>query len=184
VDIRDPEERRQRTLQSMSLATETRELIETRANIPVEIISGGGTGTYDISGVIDGVDEIQAGSYALMDHFYQGVRPEFQLALSVLVTVISTPGPARAVLDVGLKGVGAEFGPPIILGRPHDSVPSFKSEEHTIARVADEPLHVGDKLRLVPSHGCTTCNLHRWIYAARNGVVEEVWPIEGSGCLS
>ncbi len=40
------------------------------AGLPCDIVSAGGTGTYDISGRVPGVTEIQAGSYALMDTDY------------------------------------------------------------------------------------------------------------------
>ena len=182
VGIKDPDERCRRTEESMSKAISTRRLMEAEG-MSVSVLSGGGTGTYDISGVMDGVDEIQAGSYALMDHHYKQRRPEFGLALSVLATVISSSG-GRAVLDVGVKGVGAEFGPPILADRPEDEIPSFKSEEHTIVMVRGDALSVGDKVRLIPSHGCTTCNFYRRACVVRDGSVEAVWPIEGSGCLT
>jgi hypothetical protein len=38
--------------------------------LPCDIVSAGGTGTYDISGRIEGITEIQAGSYVLMDTDY------------------------------------------------------------------------------------------------------------------
>jgi len=55
------------------------------------------------------------------------------------------------------------------------------SEEHTSVRNAGAK--IGDRLRLIPSHGCTTSNLHRRMIVARGDVIEDVWPIEGSGCL-
>ena len=42
------------------------------AGLPPAIVSAGGTGSYDISGAIEGITEIQAGSYALMDTDYAG----------------------------------------------------------------------------------------------------------------
>ncbi len=182
IDVFDPNERRRQAEESMGKAVGTRRLVEA-SGLRVRVLSGGGTGTYDMTGVMDGVDEVQAGSYALMDHYYAKIRPEFETALSVIATVISSNRADRAVLDVGLKGVGAEFGPPVLADRPEDAIPSFGSEEHTKVRVGGRPLMVGDRVRLIPSHACTTCNLHRRIFAVRNGTVEDVWPIEGSGCL-
>jgi D-serine deaminase-like pyridoxal phosphate-dependent protein len=57
----------------------------------------------------------------------------------------------------------------------------YVAEEHVA--IDSFPAAVGQKIRLVPSHGCTTCNLHRRMWIARNDVIEAVWPIEGSGCL-
>jgi D-serine deaminase-like pyridoxal phosphate-dependent protein len=161
---------------------DTRRLIEA-AGLPVRVLSGGGTGSYDMTGLMDGVDEVQAGSYALMDHYYAKRRPEFAIALSVITTVISSNGADHAVLDVGVKGVGGDLGPPVLADRPEDVISRFESEEHASVRVGGRPLEVGDRVRLFPSHGCTTCNLHRRLFAVRNGIVEDVWAIEGSGCL-
>lgn len=182
ITVLNPDERRRQVRASMQKAVGTRRLIED-SGLPVRVLSGGGTGTYDMAGVLDGVDEIQAGSYALMDHYYAKRRPEFAVALSVMATVISSNGSDHAVLDVGVKGVGAEFGVPVLADRSEDEIPRFESEEHTSVKVGGRPLRVGDRVRLIPSHVCTTCNLHRRIFAVRDGVVEDVWAIEGSGCL-
>ena len=54
---------------SMAKLVSAKDLIE-KAGMRVEIVSGGGTGTYNITGTFPGVTEIQAGSYALMDVRY------------------------------------------------------------------------------------------------------------------
>jgi D-serine deaminase-like pyridoxal phosphate-dependent protein len=182
ITVLDPEDRRRQVLASMQKAVDTRRLIEA-SGLPVRVLSGGGTGSYDMTGLRGGVDEIQAGSYALMDHYYAKRRPEFAIALSVIATVISSNGSDHAVLDVGVKGVGADMGPPVLADRPEDVISRFESEEHASVRVAGPPFKVGDRVRLIPSHGCTTCNLHRRLFAVRAGLVEDVWAIEGSGCL-
>ena len=127
---------------------ETRRELE-RAGLPVTMVSGGGTGTYDITGDLDGMDEVQAGSYALMDWSYARVRTEFVVARWILATIVSSH-PGYAVADVGTKGLGCEFGPPLVAGRPEATARSV-SEEHTTfdGLQAD----VGDTVRLVPSHG-------------------------------
>jgi D-serine deaminase-like pyridoxal phosphate-dependent protein len=183
VDLRDETERTEKTRAALKPLVETRRLIE-GSGIPVQIISGGGTGTYTITGDFPGVDEVQAGSYACMDGWYSDIRPEFQPALSILTTIISRPTPGVAVIDVGRKGVGMEFGPPRVKGIPGASILGFSSEEHmSIALPADSTLAVGDHLEIIPSHGCTTANLHREFIVHRRGVVEDIWPIEGSGRL-
>ena len=167
----------------MQQAVDTRRLIE-RAGIEVPLLSGGGTGTYDITGPMDGVDELQSGSYALMDCSYVKIRLEFANAMNVLATVISKPEPNRVVLDVGLKGLSSEFGPPTLVDRPGDEIPFLASEEHVGVNLCGRhAAEIGQKLRLIPSHGCTTCNLYREYIVHRGGVIEDVWPIEGSGAL-
>ena len=67
--VRDRAEREARTRDAMQALVDTAERLRA-AGLPCEIVSAGGTGTYDISGRVDGVTEIQAGSYALMDTDY------------------------------------------------------------------------------------------------------------------
>ncbi len=183
VDLRDENERAQKVSAALTPLIETRQLIEA-AGIPVKIVSGGGTGTYTMTGNTQGIDEIQAGSYAAMDWYYGEIRPEFKQAQSILSTVISRPTPQLAILDVGRKGIGGEFGPPRVKDLPRAKVQGFGSEEHmSIALPAGTALQVGDQVEVIPSHGCTTCNLYREYVIHENGVVTEIWPIEGSGKL-
>ena len=183
VDLRDELERTEQTRAALKLLVETRRHIE-RSGLPVRIVSGGGTGTYTVTGTSEGVDEVQAGSYACMDWYYQEIRPEFQQAQSILATVVSRPSPDKAIADVGRKGIGGEWGPPKVKNMPGAEVTKFGSEEHvTIALPGDRAIRVGDQLELIPSHGCTTCNLYREYVVHRNGIVTDIWPIEGSGKL-
>jgi D-serine deaminase-like pyridoxal phosphate-dependent protein len=182
VNVIDRAERGRRAIEAMGLAVETRRLIET-AGIPIARLSGCSSATYDTTGVLDGVDEVQAGSYATMDHQYRRLVPEFEVALSILTRVISRPAAGKAVFDVGVKGAGGEFGPPELPEVPGATIPFFLSEEHLVVLgVPDWP--IGRAARIVPSHACTTCNLHREIIVHADGRVVDVWPIEGSGRLA
>jgi len=181
VDLRDGAERTRQTRRSLELLTGTRMFIE-QSGIPVNIVSGGGTGTYTITGAYKGIDEVQAGSYAAMDWWYSDINPEFKQAMSILATVISRPNPALVVIDVGRKGVGAEWGAPRVKGRPGWQVTGFGSEEHMKITVPpDSTARVADLLEIIPSHGCTTSNLYSEFVVHRNGMVTNKWPIEGRG---
>ncbi|HEY3095765.1 MAG TPA: alanine racemase, partial [Acidimicrobiia bacterium] len=61
-------------------------LLDAHADVGGELVSGGGTGTYDIN---TWVTEIQAGSYVLMDTAYGHLDLPFRQALSIVATVIS-----------------------------------------------------------------------------------------------
>jgi D-serine deaminase-like pyridoxal phosphate-dependent protein len=178
VSLPNFEERRTKVTEAMQPVRATAELLA-RAGLPCRMVSGGGTGSYEITGNLPQFNEIQAGSYALMDCSYKNVSPVFRNALSILATVISAK-PDYAVADVGLKGMGNEFGLPIVAGVPAAKA-RYIAEEHL-------PLDglkaaIGQKIQIIPSHGCTTCNLHRRMWLVRQGVIEDVWPIEASGCL-
>ncbi len=182
VYVNDAAQRAEKVRQSMQLAVDTRRLLESRG-LAVAVISGGSSSTYQITGLIDGVDEIQAGTYATMDWRYAQMVPEFEVALSVLARVISKRR-GVAVLDVGIKGAGCEFGPPRIKDHPGVEIPTFLSEEHGVVKKAPDAWRVGDAVHLLPSHACTTCNLHRAMVVHDQGRVVDVWDIEGSGKLA
>jgi len=181
VYVDDFAERTEQVKRSFELAMETRRLLE-QNGIQVKVISGGSSSTYRITGSIDGVDEVQAGSYATLDWRYAQMLPEFEVAMSIVTRVISKR-PGMAVLDVGLKGAGCDFGPPRIKGFPEAEIPHFVSEEHCIVHNAPD-WKVGDSVELLPSHACTTCNLYREMYVHEDGRVMDVWPIEASGRLT
>ena len=183
VDLRDETERTEKTRESLKALVDTRRLIE-HSGLRVNIVSGGGTGTYTINGDYDGADEVQAGSYAAMDWWYSDIRPEFKQAMSILTTVISRPKPGHIVIDVGRKGVGAEWGAPRVRNLPGSEVTSFGSEEHMkIGVPGDSTIKIGDRIEIIPSHGCTTSNLYSEYIVHEDGVVIDQWPIEGRGKL-
>ena len=97
-------------------------LARAHADVGGEVISAGGTGTYDTNRV---ATEIQAGSYALMDTAYAKLGLPFRQALFLLGSVISVSG-AFAVADVGLKALGMDHGNPSIDG----AKVWFCSDEH------------------------------------------------------
>ena len=105
-----PEKQRVVT-EAMQALVGTKTLIESYG-IPVEIVSCGGTGDYSIAGAHPGITENQAGSYLLMDNWYAPVVSDFQVALSVLATVISKTGSERMVADAGCKVISGERGLP------------------------------------------------------------------------
>ena len=114
------------------------------ADVGGDVISAGGTGTYDLNRV---ATEIQAGSYALMDTAYAKLGLPFRLALSVLATVISV-SPAYAVADCGLKALGMDHGnPDRSRARRSGSAPTSTSPSRPSGRV-----RVGERVRVWPAH--------------------------------
>jgi D-serine deaminase-like pyridoxal phosphate-dependent protein len=78
------------------------------AGFACDIVSGGGTGTLALSTDAGALNEIQAGSYVLMDASYERLGLPFETALGCRATVISRQG-SRMVLDAGLKALSAEY---------------------------------------------------------------------------
>jgi len=175
------EKRREECTKAMKLLIGTRDTLED-AGIGVEIVSAGGTGTYNISGEYPGVTEIQAGSYVLLDSKYKTIVPEFECALTVLTTVISKPTSDRAIVDMGMKAVTSEFGVPQPKGVKGVELIRL-SEEHGKLQLKNPStsINVCDKLEFVPTHCCTTINLHDRFYGVRGDRLEAIWGISGRG---
>ena len=145
-----------------------------------EILSGGGTGTYSISGRFPGVTEIQAGSYLLMDTDYRKCCTDFDLTLTVLTSVLSKTEGERIVVDAGLKSLSCEHGIPTAKDMPGLSVRRLTAE-HGIIDLKDPatPVDVGDKIEIWVHYSDATVNLHDRIWGIRDGLVEETFQVEG-----
>ncbi len=163
----------------------TRALVETAAalrqeGITVEILSGGGTGTYSLSGRFPGMTEIQAGSYLLMDTDYQKCCTDFDLTLTVLTSVLSKTAGERLVVDAGLKSLSCERGIPMVKDMPGLSVRRLTAE-HGIIDLKDPaaPAEVGDKIEIWVHYSDATVNLHDRLWGIRDGQVEEIFRVEG-----
>lgn len=111
--IIDLEERRGACSRALDSIIRTRDMLED-AGIDVEVVSLGSTGTYRISGSCPGVTEIRAGSYVLSSAKHKKIVPEFEVALTLLATVISRPSEDRAIIDAGRTAISYDQGLPLV----------------------------------------------------------------------
>jgi D-serine deaminase-like pyridoxal phosphate-dependent protein len=180
VSVPDRADRELRTRAAMAGLVDTARLVRA-AGLPCEIVSAGGTGTYDISGRVEGVTEIQAGSYALMDSDYGRLDLPFEQAFWVLGTIVSRPEPGRCVADCGHKSMTKDHGLPTVRGLKGADVVSLNDEHATITIPAESTIAIGDRVLLRPSHTDPTINLHDVFYALEGEQVVGVWPIAARG---
>lgn len=170
--VTDREEKKERVHQAMALLAEAHE------DVGGDIVSAGGTGTYDMfSGTT--VNEVQAGSYALMDTHYAQLESPFVQAMWVVGTVISVHD-KWSVADVGLKSLSLDHGDPKI---EKNSV-WFCSDEHTTFSPTDgEPRpKINDRVFVIPSHIDPTMAMHEVAYVANSfGEIIAEWPIDLRG---
>lgn len=177
VLIPDAEKRRATAVKALQILSRHVQALRA-AGMPPEIVSAGGTGTYDIAGSWPDVTEVQAGSYVFMDGAYRIVRPDLgRPALTILATVISRRGD-RAIIDAGMKALTNEFGPP--MGKDAPVKVARLSEEHGHLEARDLEIVPGAKIEIIPSHGDTTINLHSEYYVVRGDEVVAIWPVEGA----
>jgi len=175
------EKRRTAARELLLVLKETMEMVES-AGVDVRDVSAGSTGTYNITGEYSKITEIEAGSYVFMDSTYRKLAGlGFSCALTVLATVIGRPVPERVVVNTGWKCATQELGMPVVKD-VEDAEVHHLAEEHGLIRANPESkIDVGDKLELIPSHCCTTVNLHDQYYGIRNDMLEVVWPVSARG---
>jgi D-serine deaminase-like pyridoxal phosphate-dependent protein len=160
-----------------TLAKERERLLS--AGYPCPIISGGGTGTFDLAAEAGVLDEVQAGSYALMDGQYGALDLPFENALFMLTTLISHRRPGAATINSGLKALSAEFGMPLILDA---NLQALKlADEHALLAVAQGATpRIGDRVFLVPAHIDPTINLHDVLFAWDEAAwTLDTWAVDG-----
>ena len=181
VNINNYEDRVSEATKAMNILIEAKNLL-VENGIEVDIVSASGTGTYNITSTIDGITELQCGSYIFMDGNYLKIFDDFEPALSVISTVISRRDD-RIVLDCGLKSISMDQGLPEVIF-PKGITFTSLSEEHSKCLITDPQannLKVGDKVLLRPMHGDTTINLHDEYFVYRGDLFEESIPIVGRG---
>ena len=197
ADLEDAAAREQGARECLDRLVAARAALEA-AGLHPEIVSSSATGDYYVTTTYEGITEVQAGSYVLMDAAYGRLGLGFRNALTCLVTVTSRPSPEHVITDAGLKTLAPEHGlPGIVLPEGWDGPDAARvdprglrflefwklSEEHgrLLQKGGACTLKLGDTLEFIPGHVCTTMNLHDEVYAIRDGRVEAVWPISARG---
>ncbi len=167
--VEDPADKVRQTEECMA------RLLRASADVGGDLVSAGGTGTYREN---TWANEIQAGSYALMDTTYSAAGLPFAQALTVLAKVISTNAQGWAVADLGLKSLGMDHGNPTVPG----GLVWFCSDEHTtFSPVDDATFAVGDLVRALPAHVDPTIALHERMHLVDGDEVVETWDVDLRG---
>ena len=156
-------------------------------NIFSPIITGVGTGCFDLEVSENVYDEIQVGSYAFMDAHYTSLKHDnklnntndFENSLFVLSSVMSNAINKQAVVDAGLKSIAVDSGLPKVFASNVDYLKC--SDEHGIINDPENSLNINDKLFLIPGHCDPTCNLHDWYVVMKNDTVIDIWPVSARG---
>jgi D-serine deaminase-like pyridoxal phosphate-dependent protein len=184
------EDRLTSSRRALEKAIATRDLLVKNGH-KVDIVTGASTGTYNIDSDIEGLTELQSGSYVFMDVEYRriggkggAVYDDFAPALTVLATVVHRSG-NKAIVDAGIKAFATDrrFGPELL--DVEGATYEFAGDEHgrLVLEKPTRDIRLGDKLRLIIPHCDPTVNLYDRINCVRGDLVEDVWPImeRGSG---
>jgi len=186
--MESPNERRDASLTALKELAGLRDALATRGLAP-KILSGGGTGTFDIDPDARVLTELQVGSYVFMDRQYNdvwtkpGARPPFETSLFVQTTVISANRAGLATTDAGFKSFATDAGSPeIASGAPAGANYFFFGDEQGgIFYASEQKLRPGDVVACVVPHCDPTVNLYDRIHAVRGQTLEAIWAIEARG---
>ena len=157
-----------------------------QAGMPVDIVTGGSTGTYNIDSTGKGLTELQAGSFVFMDTLYRkiggrsdvAVYSDFGPALTVMTTVISTRHPRQCTIDAGNKALLRPTDE--VKGRPEVKVENQGAEYGILVwNETDRGFKLGERVDLYPSNLDMSTNVYDRYYVARGEQIVDVWPIMG-----
>ena len=174
----------------------TRRMIEAEG-VPVDLVTGAGTGSMVCEAASGVFGELQAGSFMFMDADYAAnerdpAQPHFEHALFVKTQVISTHAD-RAVCDAGHKSHAIDSGLPKVHGLdPESALEYFNGgDEHGVLRPTGAGVRVpaiGRMLWLIPGHCDPTVNLHDFMIGVtgglRKGTVERIIRVDARGALT
>lgn len=149
--------------------------------IEVEIVSSGETFSHDVACEMEGVTEVEGGTYALMGTIY-GFMEKFAISNKVLCTVVSKPNENTVIGDIGFRGLSwMKDKLPSIEGYNDIRVKNLLEDHIVLESDTNMPLEVGDQFVVLPYYQDIMIN--RWdnFIVVRNNVVEDVWDIPGRG---
>jgi 3-hydroxy-D-aspartate aldolase len=177
--------RRTHSHQAMAPAIATLHVLR-KEGLPLGILSGGSTGTYNIDPELKAMTELQVGSYVFMDVDYRriggrrgAIYDDFRPALTVLATVISKSYRESATVDAGFKAFATDrrFGPELknVTGVEF----SWGGDEHGILKLVNPSrgIELGDRLEFIVPHCDPNTNLYDRLIGVRGDKVESIWPI-------
>lgn len=185
------EARRDHSTNAMTPVLETFQQLK-KLGLPVEIMSGGSTGTYNIDCELAGMTELQTGSYVFMDVEYRAiggksgaVYEDFAASLTVMATVISKSHSDRATTDAGIKAFATDRIKhlPEIKGATGVTL-GYGGDEHGILNFSTDnkpsrEFRIGDRVEFIVPHCDPNVNLYDRIYCVRGENVVDVWRTAG-----
>jgi D-serine deaminase-like pyridoxal phosphate-dependent protein len=145
--------------------------------LPPRRVTGSGTGTAALDLAAGAYDELQAGSYALMDVEYGDLGDlPFQPALFLAASVVSANHASHVTCDAGHKALHPN-GPAPRVVHPEASIYRPAGDEHG-AIIPPGGLGDGDLVWLQPGHVDPTVALHDAFFVADEDGRLERWPID------
>lgn len=154
----------------------------------VDVVTGGGTGTFAADAAQGVLNEVQPGSFAFMDTEYRDALKDdpdgaFEQSLTIHSSVITANHPKWVTLDAGLKALSTDGA------MPRATTPKFAGctyrffgDEHgMLTRPRDEPVSRGERVALAPGHIDPTLDRYDLMHLVQGDVLVDIVRIEGRG---
>ena len=194
--LRSPQARHEAIATVVQDVLFTRKLIEAEG-VPVELVTGAGTGSMVCEAASGVYGELQAGSFLFMDADYAAnerdpAQPQFEHALFVKSQVMSS-GLLHAVCDAGHKSHAIDSGLPRVLTLEPTGELEYGNggDEHGILRPVNGNQRVprlDETVWLIPGHCDPTVNLHNHLVGVSGGLekgrVEKIIRVDARGALT
>jgi D-serine deaminase-like pyridoxal phosphate-dependent protein len=179
----DPSARREAVAEGMVALSRCADAVDAGGS-GAGIRTGGGTGTFAIDRELGVLNDLQLGSYVLMDGQYEDALaaddgPRWDQALFVQATVVSAAHDTFVTVDAGLKAFATDAGLP---RAPASTYAWFGDEHGLLTRPADQVLAVGDRVELVPPHCDPTVDRYDVMHLVRGDVLVDVVLVDARGC--
>ena len=191
MHLESAEKRRSKSTALWAKVVETAEAIRS-SGVECPVLTGGGTGTFDIDAEIGAATDLQVGSYVFMDAQYRVIEnpssPQqaapfdyFEPSLYVIAAAISQSVPELITVDAGFKTLACDHLPEV--AQFSDMRFHFAGDEHGMIELGSPPgrISLGDRVALLVSHCDPTVNLHDHYVVLRDGVPAERWKIRARG---
>jgi D-serine deaminase-like pyridoxal phosphate-dependent protein len=153
----------------------------------VDVVTGGGTGTFTADAAQGVLNEIQPGSYAFMDKEYRDALaddPEgaFEQAASIVSTVISVNHPRWVTIDAGLKAFSTDGPmPQPLTAKFAGGAYRFFGDEHGLLMRPAEPVARGQRLALAPGHIDPTLDRYDVLHLVQGDVLVDIVRVDARG---
>ena len=155
------------------------------AGLVPEIVGSGSTPTYAANIGDPVINMYHPGNYVFNDaiQISNGTAEEGNCALTVLATVISNPSEGHFICDAGAKCLGLDQGAHgnssltghgRVIGHPELKVSHLSEEVGQLEAAGPTDLKIGDRIRIIPNHSCSTANLTSRMTGIRKGQTDRV----------
>lgn len=174
------EQQEKQTEECMRTVLETRDLLN-RNGFEINYTTVSGSATFRFSAKLEGITEIQPGTYIFSDEHLHRVIDDFDIAATVLSTVSNQTGKKEFTADAGSKAITTGDGNPIFKNYPKAKI-RLSTEEHLqFKMLGGDRVEIGQKVELIPAHICPTVNLYDFFTVIKDDEFFARWNILARG---